>query len=257
MPDLGKYIYCIIESNNERNFGPIGIGGRGDNVTTVGYRDLSAVVSNTIMEKYVIGRENMMAHERVIEEVMKEYTVLPVRFCTIATSAEELRNLLRRRYPEFKKSLRSMDGKVELGLKARWRDESEVIREVTEENAEVREEGSRLAKAPGDDPGARDEKVELGKKVKALLEEKRKEVAEKILMKLRKAAVDILANQLTTDDMVLNAAFLVDRFHEREFDSLVGDLEDDIGERVALSYVGPAPPFNFVNISVEWTQEAG
>ena len=31
----GKYIYCIIETKIDRNFGPIGIGGRGDEVSTI------------------------------------------------------------------------------------------------------------------------------------------------------------------------------------------------------------------------------
>jgi len=120
MPGEGKYVYCIIESNEGRNFGPIGIGERGDIVSTIGYNDISAVISSSPMTKYVINRENMMAHERVIEVVMKDYTVLPVRFCTIASSAEEVRTLLRRRYSEFKGLLRDMDNKVEMGLKAIW-----------------------------------------------------------------------------------------------------------------------------------------
>ncbi len=252
MAAQGKYIYCVVESNEGRNFGPIGIGGRGDNVFTVGYRDLSAVVSNSPMDKYVINRENMMAHEKVIEEVMKDYTVLPVRFCTIAASAEELRNLLRRRYPEFKNLLRAMDNKVELGLRVSWRDRNQLIREIVEESEELKERGSRLAGEPDDDAGAREEKVELGKEVKALIEEKGGAMAERILVKLKKASSDIITNHLTGDDMVLNAAFLVDRFHEREFDSLVDDLEAGLGEKLEFSYVGPAPPYNFVNVSVDW-----
>ena len=41
----GVYVYCIIEANEPRDFGTIGIGGRGDEVYTVHYRDLAAVVS--------------------------------------------------------------------------------------------------------------------------------------------------------------------------------------------------------------------
>ncbi|MFH1672502.1 MAG: GvpL/GvpF family gas vesicle protein, partial [Pseudomonadota bacterium] len=130
----GKYIYCIIESNEGRNFGAIGIGGRGDIVSTIGYEDISAVISSTPMTKYVINRENMTTHERVIEEVMKDYTVLPVRFCTIASSAEELRSLLRKRYSELKGLLRDMDNKVEMGLKVLWKDMNQVFKEIVEDN---------------------------------------------------------------------------------------------------------------------------
>jgi len=123
MEKEGKYIYCIIATSQERNFGPIGIGERGDDVLTIGYNDLSMVMSNHPIVKFVVNRENMLAHEKVIEEVMKEFDgVLPVRFGTIASSADEIRNLLDRRYREFKTLLRDMDHKVELGVKGIWKD---------------------------------------------------------------------------------------------------------------------------------------
>jgi len=94
MDKSGHYIYCIIGTRQERNFGPIGIGGRGDEVLTIGYDDLSMVVSNHPMTKFVVSRENMLAHQKVIEEVMKEFdSVLPVRFDTVASNADEIRNL--------------------------------------------------------------------------------------------------------------------------------------------------------------------
>jgi len=110
MEKEGKYIYCIVATSQERNFGPIGIGGRGDEVLTIGYDDLSMIVSSHPMTKFTVNRENMLAHEKVIEEVMKEFDgVLPVRFGTIASSADEIRNLLDRRCREFKTALRDME----------------------------------------------------------------------------------------------------------------------------------------------------
>jgi hypothetical protein len=134
----GKYIYCIIETKAERNFGPIGIGGSGDEVTTLSHKDLSMVISNSPMTKYVVSQENLLAHEKVIEEVMKEFTVLPVRFCTIASSVDEVRNLLDRRYREFKNLLRDMDHKVELGVKALWKNMHTIFKEIVQENQGIK-----------------------------------------------------------------------------------------------------------------------
>ena len=50
MAGEGKYIYCIIATNEGRSFGPIGIGGRGDIVSTIGYEGLSAVISNSSLK---------------------------------------------------------------------------------------------------------------------------------------------------------------------------------------------------------------
>ena len=54
--------------------------------------------------------------------------------------------------------------------------------------------------------------------------------------------------------MVVNAAFLVDKSRVPEFDQAVNKLDEQLGKRIALKYVGPAPPYNFVNIIVNWQE---
>ena len=250
MAKEGIYLYCIIESNEGRNFGPIGIGQRGDIVLTIGFRDICAVISSSPMTKYVINRENMTVHEKVIEEVMKDYTVLPVRFCTIAASAEEVRTLLRRRYSEFKGLLRDMDNKVELSLKALWKDMNQIFHEIPEKNQEVKKLKKKAeAKSGKSDIG---QKIALGKAVKAALEAKKTAEGKQILNTFKRAAVDIRTNDVFGDSMFLNTAFLIDRTREKEFDYLVEDVVKKYDDRATFKYVGPAPPFNFVNIVVKW-----
>jgi len=202
------------------------------------------------MTKYVINRENLTVHEKVIEEVMKDYTVLPVRFCTIAASAEEVRTLIRRRYSEFNGLLKDMDNKVEMGLKVLWKDMNQIFHEIPEENSEVRKLKKKAAAKSGkSDVG---QKIALGKAVKAALEAKKTSEGKQILNTFKRSAVDVRTNDLFGDSMLLNAAFLIDRSREKEFDFLVEDLVKKYDGRVNFKYVGPAPPFNFVNIVVKW-----
>lgn len=247
----GKYIYCIIGTRQERNFDSIGMGGR--EVNTLGYEGLSMVVSNSPMTKYVLSRENMLTHQRVIEEVMKEFTVLPVRFCTLASNADEIRNLLDRRYRELQNLLRDMDHKVELGVKAAWKDVKAIFREILEEDKEIR----RLKKVFRKDDAPKDMQftVEAGKMVEEALRRKKEEEGEKILSVLRRASIEHRLNRTSGDNMFLNAAFLVDGGREKEFDNIMDDLSKDHQERVKFTYVGPLPPYNFVNIVIypeEW-----
>jgi len=254
MEKEGKYIYCIIGTKQERNFGPIGIGGKGDEVLTIGYDDLSMVVSSHPMTKLIVDRENMLAHEKVIEEVMKEFdNVLPVRFGTIASSADEIRNLLDRRYREFKNALRDMDHKVELGVKGIWKNMDVIFNEITEENREIR----RLKEKIQNDTGKKNTqaKIEVGKMVEAALAKKKEKEAEKIVSTLRRTAFDHKLNKTVGDGMFMNAAFLVDRGREKEFDNIMDDLSQDYKNRVKFMYAGPLPVFNFVNIVIypeEW-----
>lgn len=259
MEKEGKYIYCIIGTKQERNFGPIGIGGRGDEVTTIGYGDLSMVVSNSPMTRYVVSRENMLAHERVIEEVMKEFTALPVRFCTIAMSADEIRNLLDRRHREFKNLLRDMDHKIELGVKGLWKNMDIIFKEITEGNKEIKRLKEDIQNpVRGFSKGAKismQAKVELGRLVEDTLKRKKEKEADRIVEALKRTAFDYKLNNTISDEMFMNAAFLVDRGREKEFDNIMDDLSDKYKKRIRFMYAGPLPPYNFVNITIypeEW-----
>ena len=97
----GKYIYCILESNEIHSFGPSGIGGRGDELYIVCFNNIAALVSNSPITKYPTSRENLLSHERAIEEVMKTDTVLPVRFGTIAEDEAEVKKILEKEHDSF------------------------------------------------------------------------------------------------------------------------------------------------------------
>lgn len=237
MPE-GLYVYCIIGTGEARNFGPCGVGRRGDPVTTIAYRDLGAVVSSISMDRYVVGQETMLSHERVIEKVMAEHAVLPVRFYTVAPNAEEARSLLRSRYTELKTLLRELDNKVELGLKALWKDMDQVLRDALGNPSDGPSPGGPLA------GGA----VVRGDR--RALERRRAEMAERILQPLRSLARDLHLNRTYGDDMIMNAAFLVDRTREKEFDARVERLALQHSGSIQFKYVGPAPPYSFVNIVV-------
>jgi hypothetical protein len=249
----GKYIYCIIETRQERNFGPLGIGDRADEVLTIGYDDLSMVVSNHPMTELAGTRENMVGHQKVIEEVMKEFDgVLPVRFGTIASSADEIRNLLDTRHREFKTALGDMDHKVELGVKGIWKDMGAVFSQIVEENELIRDLREHLKRNDRQNIQA---KTGLGQLVKSRLDKKKKKQAEQIVDRLRRTSFEYKLNATIGDEMFMNAAFLVDKGREKEFDNIMDDLSDEYQDRIEFLYAGPLPVFNFVNIVIypaEW-----
>jgi len=265
MEKEGKYIYCIIGTKQERNFGPIGIGGRGNEVLTIGYNDLSMVVSSHPMTKFVVDRQNMLAHEKVIEEVMKEFdSVLPVRFGTIASDADEIRNLLDRRYREFKDALRDMKHKVELGVKGIWKNMDIIFKEIIEENKEIKrlkEEIQNEASKKNIHPVKKSfsngvqVKMEIGKMVEEALQKKKEKEAQDIVDVLRRTFVDYRLTKTICDEMFMNAAFLVDKGREKEFDNIMDELSREYNDRIKFMYAGPLPVFNFVNIVIypeEW-----
>ena len=125
----GKYVYCIIESGDPLRFGPIGIGADPSEVYTVHYKNLAAVVSDAPLEVLDSTRENVLAHERVNETVMREHTVIPMSFGTIFKTREDIVELLRSAAEAFGDVLNKMQNKLEFGLKVLW-DRDQAIREV-------------------------------------------------------------------------------------------------------------------------------
>jgi hypothetical protein len=249
---MGKYMYCIIRCPEPCQFTNRGIGERGDIVHTVHFMGLAAVVSDSPIIEYDSSRRNMMAHTVVLEEVMQEFTILPVRFGTVASSVEAIQEqVLKRRYSEFNDLVAEMEGRVELGLKAFWY-EQVIFREIVEETPAIRHlRDSLMDRTPEE---TYYDRIRLGEMVEAAMRRKRDEDAEKIHARLGPLVYKTRANQLITDRMVLNAAFLVDQSREADLDQAVQQLDAEMRERMMFKYVGPVPPYNFVNIVIHWDE---
>jgi hypothetical protein len=248
--EFGKYIYCIINADENVYFGPIGIGEDNSEVTTVNYKDIAAVVSTSPIKKYRVSRENSIAHERVIEKAMEEgYTVLPVRFSTIAKDEDLIKAVLEKRYSEFKDTLSQMKGKVELGVKVTWK-EDVIFEEILNENEEIRMLRDKILGSSLPPEKTHWQRMRIGEMVEAAMDRKREEEADKILQHLLRYSVDFRENRVLLDRMILNASFLVDSSQEAEFDKQVEALDEEQENRLIIKYVGPVAPHNFVDIVI-------
>lgn len=246
----GRYMYCMIRSSESCQFSTLGIGERGDPVYTINFMGLAAVVSDSPIMEYDESRRNMMAHTIVLEEVMRQYPILPVRFGTVAPNAEAvLEQVLKRRYGGLISSFEEVEHRVELGVKAFWFDEV-IFQEIVEQNPPIRTLRDSLKSRTAEETFY--ERIRLGEMIEAAMSKKRDEDYESILVPLRPLVYKTRANKIVTDRMVLNAAFLVDRNREPEFDEVMKQLDAKMGKRMMFKYVGPVPPYNFVNIIIHW-----
>lgn len=243
----GKYIYCIIESNEAQSFGPLGIGNKGDELYTVSFNDIAAVVSNSPIKKYPVSRENLIPHERAIEEVMKTYTVLPVRFATIAEDEEKVKKILEKEHDRFKDLLNKFKGKKELGLKAIFK-EDVIYKDILERYEDIRVLKEKFAALPPEKTYY--QRMEIGERVKAALEKEKEKCKEDILNTLLPLAVEVKTNNTYGELMIINAAFLVEKHKEVVFDQRINELSTKGGDKVKFKYVGTLPPFNFVNLVI-------
>src|SRR5438477_3960228 len=246
-PDGGKYVYCIIRSDRQCEFGAIGIGG-GQRVFTVAFQDLAAVVSDTPIVIYDPTRDNVLSHEFVNETVMKEFTVIPMSFGTVFRSEDDVSELLRSTYQAFSDVLDKMQDKIEFGVKVLW-DRDKVVANLEGENDEIRrlkEEISRHTTS-----STYFARMQLGRLIEAALEEMGTRYVSEIHDALKPVAVASRSNKPIGDKMILNAAFLVDRASEQAFDDRVKETSRKYEELLTFKYSGPWPPYNFVNIKLK------
>lgn len=243
----GKYIYCIMETSPTQSFGPLGIGERGNEVYVISFHDIAAVVSNSPIKRYPISSENTFAHEKAIEAVMKEHTVLPVRFATITEDEEKIKKILEKEYDRFKELLNNMRNKKELNLKAIFK-EDVIYKEILENYEGIK----RLKKTIASKPPAEThfQRMEIGRMVEEALGKEKEKCKEEILSVLTPLAEEIKINYPYGERMIVNTAFLVITDKEPEFDQKVNELDSRYGDKIKFKYVGTLPPFNFVNLVI-------
>jgi hypothetical protein len=244
----GKYVYCIIKNSRERDFGQIGIGEGSNIVYTVQYGDLAAVVSDTPIRIYDPTRENVLAHEFVNETVMREYTVIPMSFGTLFRTEDDIVELLKSTYQAFDDVLEKMKDKIEFGLKVLW-DRDRVVATIEEQNEEIRRLRDEIDRnAQSSTYFAR---MQLGRLIEAAMEDAGNQYVRDIHEALKPAAVASRSNKPIGDRMILNAAYLVDRDRERNFDDAVKEISRKYESLLSFKYTGPWPPYNFVNIKLK------
>jgi hypothetical protein len=244
-----KYLYCFLRKSEPQTFDSKGMGLRGDPVTTIHYRDLSAVISASPLEEYETNRRNMLTHTRVQEEVMQSYSILPVRFNTVAPDVETLYRLLEQRYDELQHLLDGLMGKIEMGLKALWY-EGIVFDELLAEHTNIRRLRDSLQGRSPDETYY--ERIRLGEMIEAALGQKRADEENRILAAIRPHVDAIHISPNIGERMIVNAAFLVDRRKEPDLNAVIQALDGEMGKRILFRYIGPVPPYNFVNVVLVW-----
>ena len=247
-PEGGRYVYGIIESREPVAFGKMGIGGAGEQVYTVHHKDISAVVSKTEVYIFDPTRENALAHEHVIETVMKSHTIIPMSFGTVFRTDDDIREVLKSIYPSLKDVLKQMAGKVEFGLKVNW-DRESVIEELKREDDEIRHFHQEITRKHLQSTYFA--RMQLGRMIEKSLSERSARYVREIYETLRGCCVASRDNKPIGDKMIMNAAFLIEKQRETEFDEAVNRIARKYGDRLNFKYTGPWPPYNFVNIRLK------
>lgn len=94
--------------------------------------------------------------------------------------------------------------------------------------------------------------VELG--VKLLVDEDatidRDAVRESVTDQLAAASEQEAQNDLFSDRLLLNRAYLINRDEQAAFDTAIDEITDEYDDRLTVQYTGPWAPYNFIDIEI-------
>ena len=142
----------------------------------------------------------------------------------------------------FMALLVSLEGRCQFTLTGRYEQDT-VLREVLEGDEEIRALRENVRELPED--AAYYDRVRLGELVVRAVEQRREIEGADILDRLAPFAVATVSNQRATPEDVINAAFLVERERQEEFENAVERVGEELAGRVRLRLLGPVAPYDF------------
>lgn len=239
-----RYVYGVVRPSSQP---PRRTGIAGAPLELVRSGDVAALVSEVPAEDELrVGREDVLTHAQVLEEVIKEEAVLPMRFGVVVSDVED--GLLQRHREALAELLDELEDMVELHLRATY-DEDTVMAEVVAENPKIQSLREELRDQPED--ATYYARISLGELVAAALEGKRERDAEQILAALGDLAAAVEVGEGGHERVALSASFLVRRDLVDQFDRAVDRLGEQFAGRVHFRYTGPLPPHSFVELPAE------
>jgi hypothetical protein len=246
----GRYVYGLIRSVEDKDYGCIGLEheGKPGRVSTLRVDSLAAVVSDyAAREKVHPVRKSLEPHHRVIREVMKTTTIIPMTFGHVAKSAAAVERALRENRDEIQEELARVDGKVEMGLKVRWDVDNifEYFIGANSDLAVLRDEifGRSQAPAPA-------EKIELGRRFDQRLNRERDEQTDRVVEAFRPYFSELKVNPPKDEKIVMDLAFLVERERLKVFEEQVYQVAGTFPPQFLFDYGGPWAPFNFAELDL-------
>jgi hypothetical protein len=211
---------------------------------------LAIAYSDTTQERFLASRSHLLTHERVLETLMEHLpnaiaVPLPLQFGLVVSSWEQVhQDLIQPQQSHLQALLHKLVGKREVGIKLFWEQTAELNR-LLEANPDLQERRDALKGRPL----TMDEAISLGQELEALLSEHQNHLCQTFLDALRPLSHDYAPGELLTENMIFNAAFLIDDSREPEFAAAVEALDQSLERRLRIRYNSFTAPYNFVALN--------
>ncbi|MBI2848807.1 MAG: GvpL/GvpF family gas vesicle protein [Chloroflexi bacterium] len=251
----GRYLYGVADSGDTVSLGKIGL--EGNEVYTIPFRDLCAVVHDCPAEPYKSDDQErvqawVLAHQRVVETVWERWgVVLPSGFDTILRGGAEadvgqyVRRWLEEEYEGLKQKIEHLRGKAEYGVQVFW-DPEVIARNVAETSPEIKSLEEEIRAKP------RGLAYMYRQRLESLLKKEMEAKADRYFKEwysqMRRHTDDLRVEKIKKAEhgrqMIMNLSCLV----PSEAYTELGEELDRISQMdgISVRFTGPWPPYSFL-----------
>jgi hypothetical protein len=239
------YVYGVVAAGDAPAMRVDGVEGYA--VRTVAGGRLGALVSDLERGALTAARA-VRAHWGVLEAAAEHATVVPMRFGTVLADDEAVRDeLLAPNAEELERLLAQLAGRVQLKVEGRY-DEPRMLREIVAASPPIAALQRRV-QGRSEAAGYYD-RIRLGEAIAAAVDRRRAADTDRAEATLAPLAEAHRVEEARTPDAAFNLSFLVAEDHVDAFGAGVAALREELGDAVALRFVGPLPPYSFAEMQL-------
>ncbi|WP_328540278.1 GvpL/GvpF family gas vesicle protein [Streptomyces sp. NBC_00344] len=233
----GVYVYAFVRAGHPLPADVRGVGDTKAPVRLLPCGELAAVIG-PVPETLRARRRDLMAHQRLLSDLVPGGPVLPMRFGAIAPGETAVLDGAKARSAEYLAALESVEGRLEMNLKVMPAEDS--LSDLVREDPRVRQLREEVRSRPGYEVNVR-----LGEAVVAGMRRRAAHAAEQISAALAAVAAESQEGP-DVEGCVRNVSFLVARGDLSRFNSCVDRLSAEYRQKAALRVTGPLPCYSFV-----------
>ncbi|HEY9624344.1 MAG TPA: GvpL/GvpF family gas vesicle protein [Crinalium sp.] len=240
----GLYLYGIFPTPGPQNLELQGLDKQ--SVHTYEMGKFAFLYSEAQQERYLASRKNLLGHEQVLEQAMEHgyRTLLPLQFGLIIEDWSTVeQQLILPQGPNLEHLFTKLDGRREVGVKVFW-DQNAELETLMQEDEKLRVERDRLE----GQSLSMDQVVRIGQSIERAIETRKQGIIEVFQTTLNPLAVEVVENDLMTDTMIYNAAYLIPWDEEPHFGEQVETLDQKFEGRLRIRYNSFTAPFNFAQL---------
>lgn len=242
--NIACYVYGILPEDVEITEDAVGVGDPPARIKLIRHGEIAALISDVDVDRPLGRAQDLVAHERLLDEAAAEVPVLPLRFGAVVTTPEAVvEELLAPHHDSFAAALKEIEGRAQFVIKARYA-ERPVLLEVLTENPEARQLRDRIRQLPED--ATRNERIRLGEVITQAIEAKRQADTQAVVDRFASLTAGTVVRDPSHERDAAHVAFLVENDRQDDFERAVEELRDDWGDRVEVRLLGPMAPYDFV-----------